>query len=548
MNRHGSEERRSCSLNEGSDAAAENNPKREPGRGKAMTSDPAGSGDDDHDRIIVVSDLHLGMKCSERTVEDFSEFVAVLADAKKNQRTIRASCPAHPGDNNAEPASVEIDFPTRFILLGDIVDLWDPREQDRTNALRDLIKPFNRLRDLDCDVVYVAGNHDEDVTEFIDRDALYEQPEPETGGRYKMAKYTSLPWTKSHSLTLCARHFPEDGPDLTPPDKYLNTGGLKYYFVHGQQYDKEQVTYTLSRIFNRRFDPVDTLTDLANVSFTRSLSIGMHILLFVVWAVSLFAYLTGPGVLPGPFEGFTGLSLQYLLGLLFGLVIPVILLKQYEASIKVARDRKLTGLRSSLYSVIFLAIPLVVIFAIILPPIVLKYTGITTAVFLFGTALLTIYVIVCCIPRIVTSLMRKIYETVLKSRDLFIRDMIREGHFRPEEDTESCDVIVFGHTHVADCLYVLKGDPGRTPGFIQECFPRDCDREPIDKAVEKPKLLVNTGSWQYSGDRYTNTFAYIDKTGMSLLSYARGGTMTCLCRLTSAEIRQKLHGNTKGVP
>jgi UDP-2,3-diacylglucosamine pyrophosphatase LpxH len=485
------------------------------------------------ERVIVVSDLHFGRECSQRTVEDFSDFIATLKRVKDGTGKFDLTC--------RDPGSVPVivNSPTKFILLGDIVDLWDPRNQDRNNALRDFAEPLSCLSDLDCDVVYVAGNHDEDITEFIDATgALYDLPlnsrnagttdnkTSKEAPRYEKRKFKELYWTPSHSLMICARHYPEDGPETTSENQYLKIGGLRYYFVHGQQYDREQIGYTFSQILNRRFDPVDYFQDLANISFSKSIPPLLILILGIVWVVSILT-------LFGFFGTFLGTYLRAVLGGLFVVASIAIPLTYYNRSGIILEKRNKKDWRKYFFSEIpFVAVPFIlVVYAFAERLLTGKWFELA---FVLGTYALTYFALVSGIPKIIASGMRGFYNFALKSRDLNLEEMVQNDHFRPDEDRIESDVIVFGHTHLADCLFVLESS------HIKGCWERGQKEKYTGKDVTNPKLLVNTGSWEYDDTRYTNTFAYIDDKGISLMSYRKGGKITCLCHLTEGEIRSEL--------
>jgi hypothetical protein len=56
----------------------------------------------------------------------------------------------------------------KFILLGDFFDLWGPRCQDRNNVFLDSMIPIARIGKMDCNIVFVTGNHDEEIGELVE--------------------------------------------------------------------------------------------------------------------------------------------------------------------------------------------------------------------------------------------------------------------------------------------------------------------------------------------------------------------------------------------
>jgi hypothetical protein len=53
--------------------------------------------------------------------------------------------------------------------LGDVLELWDPEDWDRDNVIKDSIRPFSQLFDINCEKIYVVGNHDEFLGELDKR-------------------------------------------------------------------------------------------------------------------------------------------------------------------------------------------------------------------------------------------------------------------------------------------------------------------------------------------------------------------------------------------
>ncbi|HEX3001310.1 MAG TPA: metallophosphoesterase, partial [Methanoregula sp.] len=114
--------------------------------------------------IIVVSDLHLGGNEDPGTAERFSAFLDFL-DQGIQAGTL--PCTDCPGSAMEGPQKNVFYPPEKIILLGDVLELWDSRELDRNHAMLDLFFPLLKLKGMDCDVVYVTGNHDEDMGEIL---------------------------------------------------------------------------------------------------------------------------------------------------------------------------------------------------------------------------------------------------------------------------------------------------------------------------------------------------------------------------------------------
>ncbi len=235
--------------------------------------------------VIVVSDLHLGGGQDLDTAERFCKFLEYI-------RSGFTSVPVYCHTCNMPVPDPEktrwLHPPEKIILLGDFLDLWDPRDQDRNSAFLDALFPFLKLKDLDSDVVYVTGNHDEDVTELIaSRDdaerASRERPDEKKisslwSSRYKLlhstdeqgrtkAESIKFGWNGLRTFEICRRHYPDD--DVEGGEEGLEIGNTRYAFLHGQQFDKEQITTTISEAAGNRFDPVDFLEDLASISASK---------------------------------------------------------------------------------------------------------------------------------------------------------------------------------------------------------------------------------------------------------------------------------------
>lgn len=205
-----------------------------------------------------------------------------------------------------------IEPPTKIILLGDILDIWDPKDQDRNNVIKDAVEPFSILHDIDCEKIYVTGNHDEDIEEIE-------------------KKIKSFEWKKGHNLIFSRRHYPEEKKIFRGND----VNGLHYSFLHGHQYDKEQITFKLSEILNRRFDPVDFVQDLANTSLSKVISIYMAKLFFFLFLLLLFINSFGNIDL---IKGVT-FNIKDSLGLIFVSLTCYLAGKIYKSSKKFEADR-----------------------------------------------------------------------------------------------------------------------------------------------------------------------------------------------------------------
>lgn len=103
---------------------------------------------------IVVSDVHLGGdRCCVRA---FGEFLDWLYDGINTRGTLKVRLSGNQKKNSKD----ELEHPRTLILLGDILELWAPKNNEHRNVLIDSLRVFGKLMDLPCCKVYVLGNHD----------------------------------------------------------------------------------------------------------------------------------------------------------------------------------------------------------------------------------------------------------------------------------------------------------------------------------------------------------------------------------------------------
>ena len=128
--------------------------------------------------------------------------------------------------------------------------------------------------------------------------------------------------------------------------------------------------------------------------------------------------------------------------------------------------------------------------------------------------------VISVVPRIVTRYMRSAYNA-MKTRDKTISEIVAENYFNADKFSLETDVMVFGHTHVADR------------------FPKPQDRASRPAFAVKGRLpfFVNTGCW-VAGDPGVpcNTFATIDTDGIYLFQWL-DGSITYLMHFGVDEIR-----------
>ena len=194
--------------------------------------------------IIVVSDLHLGSNEDPETGARFGRFLDFVK-------------------GGAMAGDLRLLTPGKFILLGDILELWDPRDQNRENTVLDALVPLSKLERLGCEIIYVTGNHDEDIGELAA--CLHGRGQP-------------LCLSGTTGIRIVKRHY-IPGPDM----EGLESGGIHYAFLHGHQFDPEQVTNTISECLGSRFDPIGFVEDLASSSPAKVIPRRVHWELILTW-------------------------------------------------------------------------------------------------------------------------------------------------------------------------------------------------------------------------------------------------------------------------
>lgn len=465
--------------------------------------------------IIVVSDLHLGGREDPDTARRFCRFLDHLATGSP---VVSDLCP-----REGNTRSKRLLPPEKFILLGDILEVWDSRNQDRNNAFLNGILPFLKLRDMDCDVVYVTGNHDEDIAEIVESyDEMQRQDrenrqrtqgscdtgqgtrcqksgvEELTGcsradfdilhseerfGR-KRPESLKMKWRGSRTLEISPRHFP--APRVEGGKLGLTAGSVKYAFVHGHQFDKEQIPYTLSQGLGRRLDPVDFIQDLASISLTKKMGLSFPVV--NVFLLIMLAWLYGKPAYA---------SITAYLGMLTGIVLFLLFLGGvYQFGLKY-RDYP-----SSLFLAGVSGVAAVIMAGVLVAG---YYQELYLLLFLLSLFALGFF----SIPLIFAGVKRRAYDTMAKTKGKSPTELIDDKMFDPKKYEYEAEVLVFGHTHYADFEAFLK--------------------------PETVRLLVNAGSWVgVDNNRKTgdfDTFVYIDKSGVCCLRWNDTlNRIECFCK------------------
>ena len=196
---------------------------------------------------LIVSDVHLGSEeCNHKEFCNFLEWIYSLAN--------------QPETVKYKDKKITIKNPCKVILLGDILELWDPKNGDRDNVIKDSMRPLSLLSNISCDKVYVVGNHDDSLSE-LDRKIDFETLENGT------------------IFDIYNRHYPEKD-EKSGIASGIKIGNRSYFFLHGQQFDKEQaILKYVSNLIGENWQPLEWFQILYNVPFTKK-----H------WAVNLFIF------------------------------------------------------------------------------------------------------------------------------------------------------------------------------------------------------------------------------------------------------------------
>jgi UDP-2,3-diacylglucosamine pyrophosphatase LpxH/uncharacterized membrane protein (GlpM family) len=464
--------------------------------------------------IIVVSDLHLGGREDTNTSKRFCRFLDHLTTGSP---VVYDTC-----SREGNIVSKRLLPPEKIILLGDILEVWDSRNRDRNCAFLDGLLPFLKLRDMDCDVVYVTGNHDEDIAEFVETyDEMRKQDkenqegdlgtlqrilchEPGEGDRSGSASHDfdilysvdragrtrpeslKMRWRGARCLEISPRHFP--APRVTGGDLGLKAEGTSYAFIHGHQFDKEQIPYTLSRVVGRRFDPVDSIQDLASTSVTKKMGLLIPVANIFLFIALVWLYVNG--------------SPDYsVITALFGIMTGIVLFLLFLAGVYYL------GVKYRDYPSAF---PLTVVCGAVAGALFgVLVAGWYQQLFLLLCFLSLLAFVFFSFPVIFAVVKRWAYTTMSGVRGKSPTELIQDKMFDPSKYQYKAEVLVFGHTHYADFESTLK--------------------------PETVRLLVNAGSWvcedanRETGD--FDTFVYIDKTGICCLRWNDPlCRIECLCK------------------
>lgn len=173
--------------------------------------------------IIVVADTHFGLR-DEIFFEPevFSGFLRWVKRLEKGEVK-----PLKLGDWNGEKNEKVLKPPDRIILLGDILELWDASDRSIDVCIRSFTQLFSKL---DCEKIYVLGNHD-DILEEIAPNRKHYYPLGASG------------------LRIVKEIYPDQSVSVGGIEKVktIKVGNEEYLFIHGQQFRKGAV---IGRLYN----------------------------------------------------------------------------------------------------------------------------------------------------------------------------------------------------------------------------------------------------------------------------------------------------------
>jgi hypothetical protein len=342
-------------------------------------------------------------------------------------------------------------------------------------------------------VIYVTGNHDENIGDIINC--------KKNDGKH--------PHSNAESIDLFTRgdkKFSIFKRSYIPKNKKtgLNVGGVYYAFLHGQQLDGGQVTYTISKCLNTRFDPVSYIADIANNYVAKSIPFLVYWSIILTWIVLVGVYFL---LINRPIVGF-------LTWIIWGSAVILLSYDWYlfrfqcrkeVSNAQVPSVRSLAWITGSVSLIItgLLALGLWI-------PEIYYY------LFLVSLAVYSYFFAVIAIPKGISFLQRPVYnffKAKYKVKNKPVEKVISGnfvGHyFDPEQLPMTANVIIFGHTHCVE-------------------WPKKITLLDLPKDYPGPAevLFYNTGCWERDSKQqknspcsYKDTFVYIDTEGVYLMRW-----------------------------
>jgi UDP-2,3-diacylglucosamine pyrophosphatase LpxH len=461
--------------------------------------------------IIVVSDLHLGGGIDPDTKNRFCRFVDAIARIK----------PGTPSDDSSGfstgHAMKYLRKPKKIILLGDILELWDARNQNRDNVFFDAAVPFAKLQEMDADVLYVTGNHDENIGDIIDADKGCARKE------------------SCDFVTRGTKKFSIFKRSYTPNEnRGVNVDGIYYAFLHGHQFDPEQFTYTISKCTGARFDPVGYIADIANNYVAKSIPPLIYWVILITWALLVGVYFSLPG---SP-------VMTLLTFIIWGIAVVLLLYNWYV--FRSTCKKKLEPARIPSAEKIASVNAGAAIFIVALLLLGIWFSSVYFILFTIILAVYSYFFAVVAVPKVFEFLQRDVYNWWTREKKVknktptevikgnFERKKGSYTFFDPKKYTMKANVVVFGHTHCA----------GRPIHVASDRF---------EKNYEGPSVVYfyNTGCWENDSNKPkrkddecspVDTFVYIDTDGIFLLKWDDAeGRILYRMHHSAQQIRSGIH-------
>ncbi len=163
--------------------------------------------------ILVISDTHFGFE--DESAQRFQRFMTYLTNSVQSERMIIKTPRELPGEiPGKELCEESLEVPQKIILLGDLVDLWISRDSNTVRPYQESFNPINSLIALKREIVYLLGNHDGIMENYVGPHVLPDDiPFTVYSEGYPNKKNSSGQW------------------------KGEQIGERSYFFLHGHQFD-----------------------------------------------------------------------------------------------------------------------------------------------------------------------------------------------------------------------------------------------------------------------------------------------------------------------
>lgn len=445
--------------------------------------------------IIVISDVHLGGGEGPETINRISNFL----DSICTGHAVVVCQGEEPGEDQ-KPVTKHLLPPTKIILLGDILDLWNPRHQDRNYVFIDSLILFLKLREIPTDIIYVTGNHDEDIGDLVNSYGadLPAKTNPAYHiyslfkGLHGKIESLKIAWTKEHILEISPRHYP--ATSTQGHVRGLNAGGIHYVFVHGQQFDKQQVTYSIGQAIGCRFDIIDSIQEILNCSIIKEVRKSFWIKSFI----GIYAILTIlTFILPLLHQDVITTGARWVVGGTVAVTVFAILVKGIGLFGFTKKDLPSSPL-------LFKACIGLVMSEIILIGIGawLCSWGILDILYQIGIVVFFWLLFIFIVPLLYGYLSNWMYGTFFSAKNYDVQG-VYEDALKSEKYTYNAEVMIFGHTHIS----------GTYPNTDEDITKMGASFH------GKPTLLINTGAWVRNEKGIDDSFAYIDTSGVALMKW-----------------------------